>query len=113
MVKFVTLDFKKIDVLFQPLWVSSKDIAGALVALAVDSVAPVSLLAPLALGALGEEEALEALPGVGVAVPLRRAVPVVGAVASLAHPAWQLGVAVEVVSTDVAPAARASEIWIC
>ena len=113
MVKFVTLDFKKIDVLFQPLWVSSKDIAGALVALAVYSVAPVALLAPLALGALGEEEALEALPGVGVAVPLRRAVPVVGAVARLAHPARQLGVAVEVVSTDVAPAARASEIWIC
>ena len=40
----------------------------------------------------------------GVAVALRRAVPVVGAVARLAHSARQLGVAVEVVSTDVAPA---------
>ena len=40
----------------------------------------------------------------GVAVPLRRAVPVVGAVARLAHAARQLGVAVEVVSADVAPA---------
>jgi len=87
----------------KPLWVSSKDITGALVALAVDSIAPVALLAPLALGALGEEEALEALPGVGVTVALGRAVPVVGAVARLTHAAWQLGVAVEVVSTDVAP----------
>ena len=83
--------------------VSSQDITGALTALAADRVSKVSLHAPLTLEALGVEQTLEALPGVRVAVPLGRAVPVVGAVTRLAHAPRQLRVTMEVVSTDVTP----------
>ena len=83
--------------------VSSQDITGALTALAADRVSKVTLHAPLTLEALGVEQTLEALPGVRVAVPLGRAVPVVGAVTRLTHAPRQLGVTMEVVSTDVTP----------
>ena len=85
------------------LWVSAQNVAGALRALAVDSVTEVSLLTSLAPLALREEEALQTLSGQSIAVPLRVGIPVIRAVARLALAPRKLRVPEEIVSADVAP----------